>query len=226
MEIGDLEKIISSDDVERLVKIDVHLNSSWTEKAVEHGSYRCLNYLLTEQHVELSQYAFLRAAERGDKTLFTLHGFKLDIEEMLYNLLEASFRCNKFEMFKYLVSSYIVGRYVSRSIVDNVVSLVLNDKFSALRNDDYLSVLVEAKIVKSRLLLYRLDLMRNMYIGRNLLRLAIMRDVRIPLDDTSNNRFVKSFFLTKEMKAKHKKTLKYYNHYGIQFRSKLPRVKR
>ena len=217
-----LDTIISTDNISELVKIDVCLNSSWTERAVEHGSYKCLHYLLTEQHVRLSQYAFLRAVERGDFTLFKLHGFKLDTKEMLYDLLVTAYRYEQLEMFKYLVDTYIIHRYAPRRVLHNIVKHLLDDPFSTLRGDEYLAKLIDTKAVNPRELLCRTDLLKGMYISKRTLQQAITEDVKI---HDSGNRFPRSFFLTKKLRTEHKKVIQYYASIGIEFRHKYLKVK-
>ena len=116
----DLDTVIATDNLGELMKIDIAFNSYWTEKAVEHGAYRCLYYLLTERHVELSQYAFLHAVERDDKTLFTSHGTELDTKEIVHELLIRAYDHQRLEMFRYLVRTYITDRYSTKRSVEKL----------------------------------------------------------------------------------------------------------
>ena len=99
---------------------------------------------------------------------------------------------------------------------------MMKDPFSVLRGDEYLASLIEAKVVKSSSFLCCVDLMRNMYISKSTLRQAILSDIKI----SSSNRYPKSFFLTKEMRLKHQKTIHHYVSIGVSFRTKLHKVKR
>jgi len=210
MDSETVEQLIKNDNVDELCKIDIFFNESWTEKAIEYKAYKCFLHLL-DKGTTLSQFCFVRAAENNDVNFFTKYKDKFDTKRMYYDALEATYRNDNFELFKSLLDMFPDELKAYRRFA----KYLLGDMFLRFKEFDYIGELYSKvkRAFRTRELLEHFKEKNDygnvrLYIGKDALRDAIEKSIKLPLD---NCRFTRRFYITRSMICNRRDMLRYYS---------------
>ncbi len=209
MNSDEIEELVKKDNVEALSKIDIFFNEEWTEKAVEYKAYKCLSHLI-DKGTTISQFCFVRAAENNDFNFFSTYGSQFDVKHTYYEVLEATYQNDNSNLFKSLLDMFPVT-FGNRIIYRKFAKYLLSDVSLGFREFDYVGELY-AKVkqaFRTREMLERLqDECSNVYIGKDALREAIAKKIKLPLDRC---RFTRRLYITTSIIRDRRDMIKYYS---------------
>jgi hypothetical protein len=210
MDSETLEELIKNDNVEELCKIDIFFNECWTERAVEHKAYKCLLHLL-DKGTTLSQFCFIRAAENNDINFCIKYKDKLDIKQTYYDVIEATYNNDNFELFRKLLDMFPDELKSYRKFAKHLLS----DVSLSFKDNDYVGELYSKvkHAFRTKELLEHFREKNNygsikLYIGKEALRDAIEKGIKLPLD---NCRFTRRLYIGRNVMRDHRDMLRYYS---------------
>jgi hypothetical protein len=200
----DLETIIKNNDVNELAKIDMEFSRYWTEKAVQYGSFACLDHLL-KNDTELSQHCFSIALDNEHISFFQQYGQRMD-KKTIEEILTDSYNGNLINIFIVVLSFCNDNQF--DHIIRRVAKYITSDPFRKMRSVDFLTHIIKTKTaIPVEYLIERPELLKGRYIGRRCLKQCILKNIHLNLNDV---KLPRTFYLSRKMNDSHYDVINHY----------------